>query len=82
MASKSSEKAAARTLTQLAETADPLERLRLVTQLRGLVEALEHDAVELARDSGATWKQICAVNGLTKQAAQQRFRREGAPRAR
>jgi hypothetical protein len=79
MASKSSEKAAAKTLTQLTGTADPLERLRLVTQLRGLVEALEHDAVELARESGATWKQIGAVNGLTKQAAQQRFRRDAPP---
>ena len=82
MASRSSEKAAGRLLTRLAATADPLDRLRLVTQLRGLVEALEHDAVELARESGATWKEIGAVNGLTKQAAQQRFRRDGPPQPR
>jgi hypothetical protein len=42
--------------------------------VRGRDEELEAAQVEAARKAGATWIEIGACYGLTKQGAQQRFR--------
>jgi DNA-binding PucR family transcriptional regulator len=49
-------------------------RLAAVRQLAERVAELEAWAVHEAREAGLTWTQIGAVYGMTKQAAQQRFR--------
>jgi hypothetical protein len=53
---------------------DPLDRLDAARRLREAAEEAESFAVEAARDNGATWTEIGALYGLTKQGAQQRFR--------
>lgn len=67
--------AAVAALNALKRQADPLERLDLVRQAREAADALEASAVAAARDSGHTWAEIGDVYGLTKQGAQQRFRK-------
>jgi hypothetical protein len=57
------------------EVADrPMSRLDAARRLREAVEELEAAQVEAARKAGATWIEIGACYGLTKQGAQQRFR--------
>ena len=64
----------AKALATLAEVPDPLERLDAVRRVREAVERLEQEAAEEARAAGATWRRIGALYGVSKQAAQQRFR--------
>jgi hypothetical protein len=52
----------------------PMSRLDAVRRLREAAEELEAAQVEAARKAGATWSEIGACYGLTKQGAQQRFR--------
>ena len=52
----------------------PISRLEVARQLREAAEELETAQVEAARKAGATWNEIGACFGLTKQGAQQRFR--------
>jgi hypothetical protein len=52
----------------------PMSRLDAARRLREAAEELETAQVEAARKSGATWNEIGACYGLTKQGAQQRFR--------
>jgi hypothetical protein len=52
----------------------PLEKLDAARRLREAAEALEQEAVVAARAAGQTWTQVAAVYGMSKQAAQQRFR--------
>jgi hypothetical protein len=54
--------------------AEPMSRLDAARRLREAAEELETAQVEAARKSGATWNEIGACYGLTKQGAQQRFR--------
>jgi molybdenum cofactor biosynthesis enzyme len=57
------------------DTADgPMSRLRAARRLREAAEQLEAAQVAAARKAGATWIDIGACYGLTKQGAQQRFR--------
>jgi len=57
------------------DTADgPVSRLEAARRLREVAEELEAAQVEAARKAGATWNEIGACYGLTKQGAQQRFR--------
>jgi hypothetical protein len=63
-----------RALQTLGEIADPLDRLDAVRRSLAELEALEAATVVDARDAGATWKDIGALYGLSKQGAQQRFR--------
>ena len=57
------------------DTADgPVSRLEAARRLREAAEELEAAQVEAARKAGATWIEIGACYGLTKQGAQQRFR--------
>ena len=52
----------------------PISRLEAARLLREAAEELEAAQVEAARKAGATWNEIGACYGLTKQGAQQRFR--------
>jgi molybdenum cofactor biosynthesis enzyme len=52
----------------------PMSRLEAARRLREAAEELEAAQVEAARKAGATWNEIGACYGLTKQGAQQRFR--------
>jgi hypothetical protein len=52
----------------------PMSRLQAARRLREAAEELEAAQVEAARKAGATWSDIGACYGLTKQGAQQRFR--------
>jgi hypothetical protein len=52
----------------------PISRLDAARRLREAAEELEAAQVEAARKAGATWSEIGACYGLTKQGAQQRFR--------
>jgi hypothetical protein len=52
----------------------PMSRLQAARRLREAAEDLEAAQIEAARKAGATWSEIGACYGLTKQGAQQRFR--------
>ena len=52
----------------------PMTRLDAARRLREAAEELEAAQVVAARKAGATWMEIGACYGLTKQGAQQRFR--------
>jgi len=52
----------------------PMGRLDAARRAREAAEELEAAQVEAARKGGATWLEIGACYGLTKQGAQQRFR--------
>ena len=52
----------------------PISRLDAARRLREAAEDLEAAQIEAARKAGATWNEIGACYGLTKQGAQQRFR--------
>jgi hypothetical protein len=52
----------------------PISRLEAARHLREAAEDLEAAQVAAARKAGATWIEIGACYGLTKQGAQQRFR--------
>jgi hypothetical protein len=57
----------------------PMSRLDAARCLREAAEELEAAQVEAARKAGATWNEIGACYGLTKQGAQQRFRAARSP---
>ena len=63
-----------RSLDTLARALNALEAVRAARQLREEAEALELEAVIDARRQRATWGEIGAVYGTSKQGAQQRFR--------
>lgn len=64
-----------RTLEALAAVSDPLARLDAIHRYIDALEELEASTVAAARGGGATWIEIGAIYGLSKQGAQQRFRR-------
>lgn len=68
-------------LASFGDIDDPLSRLAAVRRARQAMEALEHATVTQARAGGATWSEIGTLYGVSKQAAQQRFRRPADPRA-
>lgn len=53
---------------------EPISRVEAARRLREAAEELEAAQVAAARKAGATWSEIGACYGLTKQGAQQRFR--------
>jgi hypothetical protein len=61
-------------VASLESITDPLARLDALRAARETLEGLEIRTVHEARSSGATWAQIGALYGISKQAAQQRFR--------
>ena len=74
VASKSPVKRITAALAALNVADGPISRLDAARQLREAAEELEAAQVEAARKAGATWNEIGACFGLTKQGAQQRFR--------
>ena len=55
---------------------DPLLRLDHLRQAIEAMQQLERTSLDDARNRGCTWTEIGALYGLTKQGAQQRFRRK------
>ncbi|HEX6453762.1 MAG TPA: hypothetical protein VF060_30390 [Trebonia sp.] len=74
MASKSPVKRILAAIRALDVADGPISRLEAARRLREAAEELEAAQVEAARKAGATWNEIGACYGLTKQGAQQRFR--------
>jgi hypothetical protein len=74
VASKSPVKRIIAALGALDAADGPIGRLEAARRLREAAEELEAAQVEAARKAGATWIEIGASYGLTKQGAQQRFR--------
>ena len=74
MASKSPVKRILGALGAIDVADGPMSRLEAARRLREAAEELEVAQVEAARKAGATWNEIGACYGLTKQGAQQRFR--------
>jgi ATPase subunit of ABC transporter with duplicated ATPase domains len=74
VASKSLVKRISAALGALDVADGPMSRLEAARRLREAAEELEAAQVEAARKAGATWIEIGACYGLTKQGAQQRFR--------
>ena len=62
-------------LDALGAVDDPMSRVDAARRLREAADELEAAQVLAARKAGATWTEIGACYGLTKQGAQQRFRR-------
>lgn len=60
-------------LAARAETGDPLECLVATTELRRQVERIEAGQVRRARNAGASWAEIAAALGVSKQAAHRKF---------
>jgi hypothetical protein len=58
---------------------DPLAALDAARTLREEAELLERRSVDNVRAAGTSWSKIGALYGLTKQGAQQRFRRDATP---
>ncbi|HET9649193.1 hypothetical protein [Nakamurella multipartita] len=63
-----------RALESLRGVPDPLLRLEAIRRSRKALDDLETATVIAARAQGASWRDIGAVYGLSKQGAQQRFR--------
>jgi ATPase subunit of ABC transporter with duplicated ATPase domains len=74
VATKSPVKRIVAALGALDAAEGPISRLEAARRLREAAEELEAAQVEAARKAGATWIEIGACYGLTKQGAQQRFR--------
>jgi hypothetical protein len=74
MASKSPAKRILTALSALDAADGPISRLDAARRLREAAEELEAAQADAARKAGATWHEIGACYGLTKQGAQQRFR--------
>jgi hypothetical protein len=74
MATKSPIRRITAALGALDAAEGPISRLDAARRLREAAEELEAAEVEAARKAGATWNEIGACYGLTKQGAQQRFR--------
>lgn len=65
----------ARAVEALRSIDDPIARLDATRAAREELERLERDAVAACRAAGHTWTDIGARYGLSRQGAQQRFRR-------
>lgn len=74
VASKSPVKRMLAALGALDAADGPMSRLEAARRLREAAEEVEAAQVAAARKAGATWSEIGACYGLTKQGAQQRFR--------
>ena len=74
MSSKNPARRIIAALSALDAADGPAARLAAARQLREAADELEAAQVSAARKAGATWVEIGACYGLTKQGAQQRFR--------
>jgi hypothetical protein len=57
----------------------PLTALEAIVAIRRCLDELERDAVDGALGRGATWQMIADTLGVTKQAANQRLRKQRVP---
>ena len=57
---------------------DPLAALNAARILREEAEKLERKSVDVVRAAGMSWSKVGDLYGLTKQGAQQRFRRDSS----
>jgi hypothetical protein len=57
----------------------PLLGLRAISELRSMLDELETQHVSSARAKGASWEDIAAAIGITRQALQQRMRGSASP---
>lgn len=57
---------------------DPLAALNAARTLREEAEQLERKSVDIVRAAGTSWSKIGALYGLTKQGAQQRFKKDAS----
>lgn len=73
VAHKNLVKRIATALDALRAADDPLDQPDAARRLREAADELEAAYVDGARNAGATWNDIAACYGLTKQGAQQRF---------
>ncbi|MEJ5913161.1 hypothetical protein [Pseudokineococcus sp. 1T1Z-3] len=64
---------AAQLAGEAADTADHSRGLRAVAALRRLLETLELRQVETALKSGASWSEIAADLGVTRQAVHKKY---------
>lgn len=76
MAPRTPRKRISAALDALDGAGDPLARLDAARRVREAADELEAIELRAARKAGATWSEIGACYGLTKQGAQQRFRRD------
>lgn len=65
---------AGKALREYVKKQAPLDKLDAARRLREAAESLEQEAASAARAEGHTWTEIAGVYGMSKQAAQQRFR--------
>ncbi|MGQ0632509.1 MAG: hypothetical protein ACT4P1_15935 [Sporichthyaceae bacterium] len=75
MAARTPRKKIVAAIEALESAEDHLARLDAARLLRESAEELEVSELHAARKAGATWTEIGECYGLTKQGAQQRFRR-------
>jgi hypothetical protein len=68
----------ARAVEALLAIEDPIARLDAMRDAREQLERRERDAVAACRAAGHTWTDIGARYGLSRQGAQQRFRRRAS----
>lgn len=62
-------------MSRLAEETDVAKRIRQLTEAQANIEAATIAEIRVWREAGATWQQVGDALGVTRQAAQQRFRR-------
>lgn len=55
--------------------------LPAIAELRRRLDALEAEAIEIARTKGASWREIAEALGVTRQALQQRIATDARRRA-
>jgi hypothetical protein len=65
----------AKALDDLHAARTPAKRLDAVRRTREAADKLEQAHIDAARSAGLTWSEIGEVYGLSKQGAQQRFRK-------
>jgi len=69
----------ARNLLRRAHNLDlPFSAFQAIAALRTELDQLEWDAIDSARAKGATWDEVAAALGVTRQALHQRLRRAGS----
>ena len=76
MATGKEERQIAKRLAELSNAKDARRRLVLAEEVRRLAVDLQRASVAEARQAGLTWTQIGELFGMSKQAAQQRFKQQ------
>jgi DNA-directed RNA polymerase specialized sigma24 family protein len=67
-----------RILNTIDKLPDPLDRLEAIRVARGSLAGEEREQVRTARVAGATWEEIGAALGVTRQSVHERYGIAGA----